>query len=117
MEGNLHRCTPFCPPGRPLPPSTLAHALAQVLGLWVILGIAMLVGAGMLGFQWFRVRAERNLKDGPPGVTRRLSQMLSRSASRAPSRAATAPGRAGLAAMPASVEPSSGGAGAAASAK
>lgn len=34
----------------------------QVLGLWVILALAMMVGAAVLGLKWFRIRAAKKLK-------------------------------------------------------
>lgn len=55
---------------------------SQVLGLWVILGLAMLTGAVLLGLKWFEARAAR--KPAREALARGLSRaLISSSRSRA----------------------------------
>lgn len=75
-----------------------------MLGLWVILGIAMLFGAGLLALQWFRVRAERKLQDSTP-IANGLGHVLSRSTHRSH----TAAAKRGSTARPGSAELGGGG--------
>lgn len=42
--------------------NSMPRASRQVLGLWVILALAMMVGAAVLGLKWFRIRAAKKLK-------------------------------------------------------
>ena len=68
---------------------TVPHAstpppAGQVLGLWVILGLALLVGAVLLGLMWFRA-GRMQVAEVPTQVARAVSHTLSRVHSRAPS--------------------------------
>lgn len=86
--------SPTRPPSAPAVP-TCGRGPVQVLGLWVILGLAMMVGAALLGLKWFRVRAAKKLKM-KEALARARRATLSRAASikrnsRPSEHAATAP--------------------------
>lgn len=63
-----------------------------MLGLWVILALAMMVGGGMLGIKWFRLRAAKKLRAKQAlTLVRKLSSAFSfsKAAPASPDRAAS----------------------------